>query len=169
MNRAACQLFALGGLTSALWSCAASHADVHIQVVEEFRAARKAGRYAEARRYLTDDPRIWYDGKAGAGSPWKLGGGRWQAWDDHFRSTSERVTDWRHEDARVWADIFETNEYFKLTERGGSTWRATYYFDESGQITGFMVSGVPGVESERGRRDEFEPGPGSTGPEKRST
>ena len=87
---------------------------------------------------------------------WKLGGGRWKAWDEHFRGTAEPASDWQVENLLVWADIFETNEYFELIERGGGYWRATYIFDESGRISGFMVSGVPGVESPRGRGDEFQ-------------
>ncbi len=158
MNHAALLLFSLGGLGSALASCAApAHAaDTPIDVVEQFRAARRAGRDAEARQYLSGDPRIWYDERAGEGSPWTLGGGRWKAWDDHFRGSAERATDWQSEGDSVWADFFEVNEYFELTERGGSSWRGTYYFDESGMIAGFMVSGVPGVTPARGRRDEFE-------------
>ena len=58
--------------------------------------------------------------------------------------------------ARVWADVAETNDYFRLTEASGSRWRGTYYLDAAGRITGFMVSGVPGWKNDRGRRDAFQ-------------
>jgi hypothetical protein len=54
--------------------------------------------------------------------------------------------------------MYETNEYFELTERGGGVWRATYYCDPSGKIAGMMVSSVPGLppkEPRSDRGDEF--------------
>lgn len=116
---------ALAGLAVA--ACAAPEREaapeVHprIATVEALRAARAAGDLERARSFQTDDPRLWYEERVGAGSPWKLGGGRWQDWDEHFNGVTERVTDWRVDGDRVWADMFETNDYFELTFRGAAT------------------------------------------------
>ena len=34
-------------------------------------------------------------------------------------------------------------DYYRLTERGGGWWRATYFFDEADRIAGSMVRTVP--------------------------
>ena len=133
-----------------------------VDLVETFRAARKEGDHARVASLLTEDPRIWYGEHEGEGSPWnpaRPGQGRWSGWDDHFEGVSERVTPWTVAGNTVHADMYETNEYYELTERGGGSWRATYFL-EGGRIAGFMVSPVvspvPGVETPEGRGDEFE-------------
>ena len=130
--------------------------DPGVAIVESFREARDAGDLDAARSYMSADPRRWWDEKEGEGSPWTLGtGGPWSAWDDHFNGVTERVTDWQVEDDAVHADFFETNDYFRLTERGGGYWRGTYFLGADGKIVGFMISGVRGRESTEGRGDEF--------------
>ncbi|MHC5212553.1 MAG: hypothetical protein ACYTG2_17710 [Planctomycetota bacterium] len=127
-----------------------------IATVAAFRAHREVGDLDRARALMSDDPRKWYEVREGEGIPWTLGtGGRWSAWDEHFRSEST-YGDWHEEDDHVWADVFEINDYHRLTERGGGWWRATYFLDDEGLIEGFMVSAVPDKPSPRGRRDEFE-------------
>jgi len=148
-------LLAAGLLAAA---CASAPAAPHpwIATVETFRAARADGDLERARSLLTDDPRLWFDERTGAGSAWTLDGGRWKSWDEHFNGVSERVTDWHVEPDRVWADMLETNDYFELLERGGSHWRATYFFAEDGRIAGFTVSPAEGrPETAAGRGDEF--------------
>ena len=141
-------------LASILASCTSSPA---VEIVEAFRAAREAGRLEEARSYLGPDPRIWYDRREGEGAPWRLGGGRFAAWDEHFQGVTERATPWVVEADRVWADMAETNDYYRLLERPEpGIWRATYFLDGQGRIAGFMVSGVPGREPSPSRRKEFE-------------
>lgn len=127
-----------------------------IKTANEFRAARERGDLDAARALLADDPRIWYASREGDGSAWTLTGGRWKGWDDHFNSTSE-IGDWHAESDRVWAVVFEMNEYFRLCEAGPSPWTLTYFFDDQGLISGMMVSSAPeGVEGDRGRRAEFD-------------
>lgn len=126
-----------------------------IAVVEAFVAARERGDLEAARAWLADDPRVWYEAREGEGSTWKLEGGRWAGWDEHFRGTSERETPWRVDGETVWADMVEHNDYFRLTEAGPGRWRASYFLDGDGLIEGFMVSAVPGAVADRGRRDEF--------------
>ena len=62
-----------------------------IATVEAFRAARRAGDLELARSFLAPDPRVWYDAQEGDGAPWTLEGGRWKAWDDHFRGKTDRA------------------------------------------------------------------------------
>jgi hypothetical protein len=127
------------------------------EIVQAFRELRDEGRLEDAAGFIAADPRKWYDQKEGEGRPWTLSGpGRWQAWDDHFRGTTEQVSEWREETDSVHADFFEINDYYRLTERGGGYWRGTYIFDGTGQIAGFMISGVPEQEAPSGRREEFQ-------------
>lgn len=135
-----------------------AQASPRIARVHAFRAALATDDVAAAHAMLGPDPRLWYDAQEGAGSPWRpgVGGGRWEAWDEHFRGETERATDWHEERDRVWADMREVNDYYRLTERGAGFWRATYFFDEAGDIRGFMVSAAEDAPAPAGRRDEFE-------------
>ena len=144
-------------LLTPLAACAMTKDGIHprIQTVEEFRAARGAGDYDRASELLIDDPRIWYDEHVGEGQPWTMEPGLWESWDAYFNGVTERVTDWQIDDNQVWADMYETNDYFELTERGGGYWRATYFFRGS-RIAGFMVSPIPEREVTLGRVAEFE-------------
>jgi hypothetical protein len=135
-------------LTILLAGCRASK----IGTVESFRATRDSGELQTARGYLADDPRVWYGEHTGEGMPWTLGTGRYDAWDEHFRSTSD-LGPWQPEGDTVWAVATEWNEYYALTERQGiSRYRITYFFDEHGLIKGYMISGA----------DPGNPGPPST-------
>ena len=130
--------------------------DTHVATVERFRAARDADDLAAARALMSADPRRWWDAKEGPGAAWTLGvGGPWAGWDEHFNGESKRMTPWTVEGDSVWADFYEINDYFRLTEREGGHWRGTYFLDTDGHISGFMVSSAPGHETPRGRGDEF--------------
>ena len=127
-----------------------------IAAVESLRAAIDQGDIDAAKKFLTDDRRLWYEERTGEGEPWKIDGGTWKGWDEHFHGRSERVSEWVVADGAVSAEMQENNDYYRLTESSGGRWRATYFFDDKNRIAGFMVSAVPGAASDRGRRDEFE-------------
>ena len=142
-------------LLALLCACAATPSP-SVTSVESFRAARAAGDLEAARTFLADDARRWWGEREGQGAPWTLGtGGPWTGWDAHFNGTTERAGPWRREGDTVFADFFEVNDYFLLTERGGGFWRGTYFFDRSGKIAGFMISSAPGREDPQGRGKEF--------------
>jgi hypothetical protein len=147
-------------LCAACWRCASSPpdpvTDPRVAAVQAFCAAREAGDFETCKQLVDDDPRQWWDAREGEGSPMKFGAGRWSAWDEHFRGKSEQVTDWVVDGEAVWADFFEINDYFLLTERGGGYWRSTYFFDANGKISGSMVSAVAGRPTPKGRGREFE-------------
>ena len=129
-----------------------------IETVKAFRAARDTGDYELARSFLSDAPRVWYEARVGEGYPLKLGAGRYESWDEHFRGHSE-LGPWTVEANSVWAVAEETNDYFRLTERTDvSRYRITYFLDDAGLIEGYMISaadpGTPGPPSDS-RADEF--------------
>ncbi len=131
---------ALLGLGLTLAGCA--HRNV--ETVGSFPAARQRSDYASARALLAPDPRIWYEEKSGAGAPWNSEGGRWKAWDEHFRGVATPGK-WHVADGGlvVWSVFTEINDYYRLTDRGPQKVRLTYFFDVEGRITGYMVQGDP--------------------------
>ena len=126
-----------------------------LRTVTGFRAVRKAGDLDAARAFLSDDPRVWYGEREGAGSPWRLGGGRWKAWDEHFNSTSEELSVEATE-REVSIVFLENNDYYRLTERGPSPVRLTWFLDAAGRIEGYLVSSVKRDGPSTSRYDEFE-------------
>ncbi len=136
-----------------------------ITKAEAFRAARQSGDLDAARAFLADDPRVWYEARAGDGSPWTLGAGRWNAWDTHFNSESDPGP-WQTEAHAVWRINQEWNEYYDLIERTDqSRYRITYFFDpdDAGKISGYMISAAdpdapepPADAPRRDRLDEIE-------------
>jgi hypothetical protein len=123
------------------------------RTVEAFRSACSEGDFASARQLQSSDPRVWYERREGPGEPWTLGGGTWDAWDRHFRSSSTPGP-WRIEGSAVVADVTEINDDYRLAERGAQRHRLTYFLDDEGKLSGLMVSGLPSPDG-RGRRDEF--------------
>lgn len=119
-----------------------------------FRDLVSRGRFDEARAMMAPDPRRWFAPKEGEGRPWRIGPGTgpWSAWDEHFRSTGE-VVEWREGEDWASAVVRETNDYFRLLERGYVTNEITYYFDGQGSISGLLI----GTLGERppGRTEEF--------------
>ncbi len=129
--------------------------DPRIPTLEAFLEAKAAGDLEGARAYLVPEPRIWYEERSGAGSLWSLEGGRWQGWDEHFRGESRRVSPWQLEQDRVWADMLETNDYYRLVGRAGRTWRASYFFDGEGRLEGLLIAGLPNASPTADLGDAF--------------
>ena len=111
----------------------------NIRTAESFVSAKKDGRFDDARVFLVDDPRVWYDSPEGDGSPWTLGGGRYSTWDREFHGKSTPGS-WHVEDDSIWRVVEEWNDYYKLIERSDTPrYRRTYFFDEE-EIRGTMIS-----------------------------
>lgn len=125
-----------------------------VMCAQRFRALIEMERYAQARALMSEDPRRWFAPREGPGQPWEVGpgAGPWSAWDEHFRSTGEVVA-WHEEGNAAVAVVRETNDYFRLLERGHVTNRITYFFDDRGRIDGLLIDGVG--ERPSGRTEEF--------------
>ncbi|MFW6201151.1 MAG: hypothetical protein ACOC8B_01115 [Gemmatimonadota bacterium] len=122
---------------------------------QEFRSLVEEQRYDAARALTSDDARRWFDDRDGPGQPWTVGpevGGPWAAWDEHFRSEGE-VVEWREATRSATAVVRETNDYFRLLDRGWVTSEITYFFDDAGQIEGLLIRAVG--DRPPGRTDEF--------------
>lgn len=147
---------------------ACSHQSKLVEKVEAFRAVRKAGKIEEAQRYLTDDPRVWFDKKEGEGKPMKLGFGPYHHWDEEFHSHGEHGP-WKVEGNTVWAIATEINDYYRLVERKDTpTYRITYFFNDKGLIEGYLISDAhPGEPSppKQSREEEFKKWAQETYPE----
>lgn len=119
-----------------------------------FRARLAAGDYEGARAMMAPEPRRWWETREGRGNPWTVGPGTgpWAAWDDHFESESE-VVGWRETEESATAVVHETNDYFRLLERGRVTNEVTYFFDDEGRIEGLLIRAVG--ERPPGRTAEF--------------
>lgn len=121
---------------------------------QQFRSLVRAQRYDEARAMMAEDPRRWFAPREGPGQPWRVGpsSGPWSAWDEHFRSEGE-VVDWRRQERSVTAVVRETNDYFRLLERGSVTNEITYFFDDEDRVAGLLIAGVGPRPA--GRTEEF--------------
>ena len=108
--------------------------------LDEYRAAKKRGDYAAAGRYLADDARIWFGRKEGDGAPLRARGGPYADWDKEFRSTSTRTTP-RVEGRTITYESTEINDFYRLTNRTPTPALITYYFDDTGKITGMFYRG----------------------------
>jgi imidazolonepropionase-like amidohydrolase/heat shock protein HslJ len=107
-----------------------------IAKVQALLAARKRGDEAAARALMAPDARIWFDERKGPGEPWGLVS-RWSGWDSYFHSTSE-YSDWREGRDSVTAFGVERNDFYRLIERPPQKFRATWWLDSSGKISGFL-------------------------------
>lgn len=122
-----------------------------VQKVKEFRATRKRDPKA-AQAFLSDDPRVWYEKKEGAGQPWRLDSDPWAHWDKFFKSQSTDK-DWQVEDRAVSVVAVEINDFYRLIERAPSPVRLTWFFNEAGKISGFLVQSMS--KGQPDRLDEF--------------
>jgi len=122
---------------------------------QEFRSLLGRGEYEAARALMTEDARRWWENRDGDGQPWRIGPetrGPWAAWDEHFRSKKE-VVEWKDASRSATAVIRETNDYFRLLERGSVTNEVVYFFHESGRIEGLLIRAVG--DRPPGKTDEF--------------
>ncbi len=121
--------------------------------VKEFKSLRKQGDYDAARAMMAPDARRWWNDREGDGRPWRIGAhGPWWAWDEHFRSENE-IVEWKEGNRSATKVIRETNDYFRLLERGWVTNETVYFFDDSGKIEGLLIRAVG--ERPPGKTEEF--------------
>lgn len=122
---------------------------------QHFRALVEQGDYAAAKDIIASDARRWWGERRGVGQPWKIGlqsPGPWAAWDEHFRSRKE-IVQWTEGDDHATVLIRETNDYYRLLDRGSVLNEVTYFFDGSGRIDGLLIRGVG--ERPPGKTEEF--------------
>ena len=103
---------------------------------------------------MTANPRRWFESRAGRGLPWTVGDaspGPWARWDRHFGSEGE-IVELTEGDGSLSLIIRETNDYYRLLERGPQLNRLTYFFDESGLLEGLLVDSF---ERTMGLTEEF--------------
>lgn len=123
--------------------------------VTAFRDALSRGEHDTARALLAPGARRWWETREGDGDPWTTGPsgtGPWAGWDEHFGSEGV-VVDWIESDSSVTVVVRETNDYFRLLERGSVTNELTYFFDPQDRIAGLLIRGVG--ERPPGRTEEF--------------
>lgn len=125
-----------------------------VSLAQEFRSHVERGNYDGARAMMAPGARRWWETREGEGQPWNVGpkSGPWSSWDDHFRSEN-KITMWKETPVTATAVIRETNDYFRLLERGWVTNEVTYYFDDSGKIEGLLIRAVG--DRPPGRTEEF--------------
>jgi imidazolonepropionase-like amidohydrolase/heat shock protein HslJ len=123
-----------------------------IAKVQELLAARQRGDEAAAGALTAPDARIWWEAKSGPGEPWPLGG-KWSGWDAYFHSSNE-YSDWREGRDSVTAAGIEMNDFYRLIERSPQKFRATWWLDASGKISGFLFE-PRGAVLPGDRFDEF--------------
>lgn len=122
---------------------------------QAFREALTRGEYETARAMLAPGAQRWWGTREGDGEPWVIGptgGGPWAEWDEHFRSEGE-VVEWVESPSSATVVVRETNDYYRLLERGSVTNELTYYFDRQHRMEGLLIRGVG--ERPPGRTDEF--------------
>jgi len=121
--------------------------------VQELMAARKAGDEAAASALMAPDPRTWFDKRSGPGEPWGLVT-KWTHWDDYFHSRND-YTGFREAGDVVTADGTEINDFYRLIERPPQKFRATWWMDASGKISGFLYEPRGSTAAVEDRFDQF--------------
>ena len=121
--------------------------------VQELMAARKAGDEAAASALMAPDPRIWFDKRSGPGEAWGLVS-KWSHWDDYFHSRND-YSGFREAGDVVTADGTEINDFYRLIERPPQKFRATWWMDASGKISGFLYEPRGSTAAVEDRFDQF--------------
>ncbi len=109
---------------------------LRIARVQEFLAARRRGDDAAAQAMMAPDARIWWEEKSGPGTPWTLRG-KWSGWDAHFHGKSD-YSGWGEGRDSVTAEGVEMNDFYRLIGRSPQKFRATWWLDPAGKISGFL-------------------------------
>ena len=119
-----------------------------------FRTLLHAEEYDAARAMMSEDPRRWWGSREGEDFAWNIGpgAGPWHAWDEFFRKRTE-VVDWAATPDSASLTFRETNDYFRLLDRGWTTSRVTYFFDDEKRLSGWLVEAVG--ERPKGKTDDF--------------
>jgi len=121
----------------------------------EFRSLVERADYVAARGFMAPIAHRWWNERRGEGQVWRIGPehrGPWAEWDHHFRSQKE-IVEWKAGDQSATAVVCESNDYYRLLERGAVTNEITYFFDGSAQINGLLIRAVG--ERPPGRTAEF--------------
>lgn len=157
LGRRSVRRLAVSAITAVcLASCISGSTHPLLESLNAYRDAKKRGDYAAAGTFLADDARIWFDKKEGPGNRLTAKGGPYKNWDKEFKSKSTR------EEARVVGQTVtyisqEINDFYRLIERTPTKARVTYYFDESGKITGMLYASLsPRLQRPPDRFGEFE-------------
>jgi hypothetical protein len=122
--------------------------------VQEFRRLVKANQTEIAQAFMASNPRRWYENREGIGEPWVIapGAGSWAAWDEHFHSRSDELRA-SGDTRQVTILVRETNDYYRLLDRGPGTTELVYFLGADGKIDGLLVRAA-GVRVP-GRTQEF--------------
>jgi hypothetical protein len=127
----------------------------HVARARRFRELLEKNDFDAARALMAPDAHRWWGARKGEGRPWRIGpdaGGPWAAWDEAFHSRHEAVA-WREEAGSAIAVVRETNDYYRLLERGPMTNELVYTFGDDGRIDGLVIRSAGGRSS--GKTDEF--------------
>jgi hypothetical protein len=131
-------LFAIGPDAAGDSTTAAST----LERARRFRKLLEDKDYDSARALMAGNSRRWWGEREGAGSPWTIGpaavSSPWHAWDRFFHSESE-VLEWRSGPRSATAVVRETNDYYRLLDRGAMTNELVYLFDAQGKIEGLVI------------------------------
>ena len=133
-----------------LASCATSP---QVRTIQGYREARDRGDLGKARSYIAPGARLFFEEKKGEGEPYTVGGGRWEHWDDYFRSKTS-LSDWRVTGNAVTATVTETNDFMRLLEWEPKPYTMTWWLDDRGQIAEVLIKSTPGKA--KSRLSEFE-------------
>jgi hypothetical protein len=155
-------LVAIAVMAFTTWNCSRSgNADQRdrntpslVTRAQQFRAHIETGDFERARAMMAPKARRWWGVRQGEGEPWTVGSenGPWAAWDQRLRSQKE-IVGWTEGPDSATVVVRETNDYFRLLERGWVTNEVTYYFDDANRIDGLLILGQG--ERPPGRTEEF--------------
>lgn len=122
---------------------------------QRFRSLLTDEDYAAARAMMAPDARRWWESREGEGETWAIGPaarGPWASWDEHFGSQGTEV-EWAEGEGWSSVIVSETNDYYRLLERGAQLNKVTYHFDENGLIDGLVIGSTD--ERHMGLTTEF--------------
>ncbi|MEX1246137.1 MAG: amidohydrolase family protein [Thermoanaerobaculia bacterium] len=128
--------------------------EIAIAAVQAYLAARDRADWSAARARLAPDARVWHDEKKGPGEAWTVPGA-WTGWDGFFRGKIAYAA-WSRSGNAVTAEGIERNDFYRLIERPAQRIRATWWVDERGRLTGFLIQGLGAAAPGKDRLAEFQ-------------